>query len=537
MGGNTDIGSLFMSGSNSGTHPTIVAIPLYIRKNLSKYPSIYELLSSSNSFPKTDSKLRKNLEIQPNVTDANTSLKKLVNDNTKQNDFTTTQRLRTQTQKSTKYNIKEEQQKAVRYRDQHKYETQTDHLKDSADYSSPQKTQWSSHLNNNPNRYSQTNERTYSRPLQRYPIEERSKQSLPEIESVLNTFSTNKFNDLQNNDQKGEDSSDYGSVDAIKPNSEITNQYNSQSYSPFTSSEGKVDLRNRETDRSTYSSPQTSSYGSENSEDSPNIRYSDSDYRIDNYSNKNDNKYENQDNNEYENSNKNNEFQYRSPAIHIRSYDRSIQPKQYIAPMNTYISRPNSGLRQTYGQTYENSFVTSKPLTSSSIGPISSSDDDSSQSSNNYNNNYQSMSSLNGYNSQTNPSNNGADPQINGYAVNPTVYNSETQTVSPNNNYYKTESKSQFTSISNPNYSSDYSTPEDIDCFDENSNDYQSTHSSQSNKSPNIRSEIDTKSNDGDSYETEDLDPSKLDLKIVHLPVSLLRRLIGNGEIGLPSYQ
>ena len=34
----------------------------------------------------------------------------------------------------------------------------------------------------------------------------------------------------------------------------------------------------------------------------------------------------------------------------------------------------------------------------------------------------------------------------------------------------------------------------------------------------------------------DELDPSKLELKIVHLPVSVLRRLVGNGELALPSF-
>lgn len=37
-------------------------------------------------------------------------------------------------------------------------------------------------------------------------------------------------------------------------------------------------------------------------------------------------------------------------------------------------------------------------------------------------------------------------------------------------------------------------------------------------------------------YESDELDPSKLDLKIVHLPVSVLKRLVGNGELALPSF-
>jgi hypothetical protein len=40
----------------------------------------------------------------------------------------------------------------------------------------------------------------------------------------------------------------------------------------------------------------------------------------------------------------------------------------------------------------------------------------------------------------------------------------------------------------------------------------------------------------GQGYESDELDPSKLDLKIVHLPVSVLKRLVGNGELALPSF-
>ena len=37
-------------------------------------------------------------------------------------------------------------------------------------------------------------------------------------------------------------------------------------------------------------------------------------------------------------------------------------------------------------------------------------------------------------------------------------------------------------------------------------------------------------------FDSDELDPSKLDLKIVHLPVSVLKRLVGNGELALPSF-
>ena len=38
------------------------------------------------------------------------------------------------------------------------------------------------------------------------------------------------------------------------------------------------------------------------------------------------------------------------------------------------------------------------------------------------------------------------------------------------------------------------------------------------------------------NYQTDELDPSKLDLKIIHLPVSLIQKLASRGEVGLPSY-
>ena len=38
------------------------------------------------------------------------------------------------------------------------------------------------------------------------------------------------------------------------------------------------------------------------------------------------------------------------------------------------------------------------------------------------------------------------------------------------------------------------------------------------------------------NYQPDELDPSKLDLKIIHLPVSLIQKLASRGEVGLPSY-
>ena len=141
----SDIQSLLMSGSKSGTQPTIVAIPLYIRNNLSRYPSIFELLSS-NSYQQIDTKLKKNSEIQPNVSYGTNWSKKSVEDNTKPNDFVSnysTQRYRIHPKKSVKYLT--EEQKVVRQRDPNKYDIE---LKESSDYSSPQKSQWSSQTSN-----------------------------------------------------------------------------------------------------------------------------------------------------------------------------------------------------------------------------------------------------------------------------------------------------------------------------------------------------------------------------------------------------
>jgi len=53
-------------------------------------------------------------------------------------------------------------------------------------------------------------------------------------------------------------------------------------------------------------------------------------------------------------------------------------------------------------------------------------------------------------------------------------------------------------------------------------------NSSNSPKSKNVES--------SSSYEADELDPSKLELKIVHLPVSVLKRLVGSGDLALPSF-
>lgn len=59
-----------------------------------------------------------------------------------------------------------------------------------------------------------------------------------------------------------------------------------------------------------------------------------------------------------------------------------------------------------------------------------------------------------------------------------------------------------------------------------------SSYSGKLSAAPSVKEE----SASGQGYESDELDPSKLDLKIVHLPVSVLKRLVGNGELALPSF-
>ena len=536
---NSEIGNLLIRTLKTGTdgrQPTIVAIPLYIRNNL-KYPSIFELLST-NALNPIENKSRKVLDIQSNTSNGINTSKQPIVDNSKQNEFISnySQNYRSLSQKSLKYNLRDEQ-KIVRQRDDHKYDSD---MKESSEYSSPQKNQWSPPLVESNNRYIPSKEITLLRSTspQRQVYEEESKQSSSEYDSPLNGFQTNKFNDNQNNEQKTEEFPDYGSGESFKAKPEVNANRNYFRNYPFIgSSDGKVVHKNRVNDKSAYSSSQTSSNNWDDSDDSSYSKYSDTGSRDERYYSKNDNNNQNQDNSEYEAINKNNDFKYRSPVSYIRSYERPSHSNTIISTGNAYTSRP-SGFRQSYG----NNFVTSKPLTST-LSPISS-EDDSSQSipSNNYNSNFNPIVSSNSYTSnyQSIPQYNVPDSQIS-YIVNPSAHTSNVYIPENNsNNYMKSDSKSHLTSNSNPNYSTDYSVSDENDCIDDNPNDYKSSHSShssQSIKSLNTKTETDTKNNDRDYYESEDLDPSKLDLKIVHLPVSLLRRLIGSGDIGLPSYQ
>ena len=128
------------------------------------------------------------------------------------------------------------------------------------------------------------------------------------------------------------ESSDYGSVDGIKTNSETYNRNNVQNYSPFSAStEGKAVHRNIGSEKSSYSQ------SSDASQEKPNFAYSEPSIRDENYSTKNDNKYENNDNNDYKYSNKNNDYEYRSNPINIRSYERLVQSNQFTTTPNQCI--------------------------------------------------------------------------------------------------------------------------------------------------------------------------------------------------------
>lgn len=58
-------------------------------------------------------------------------------------------------------------------------------------------------------------------------------------------------------------------------------------------------------------------------------------------------------------------------------------------------------------------------------------------------------------------------------------------------------------------------------------------HSAVSGSSPSVSSSAKSPSSSVQGFESEELDPSKLDLKIVHLPVSLLKKLVSSGDVTL----
>jgi len=124
------------------------------------------------------------------------------------------------------------------------------------------------------------------------------------------------------------------------------------------------------------------------------------------------------------------------------------------------------------------------------------------------------------------------------------TYNPNSQSISTNN--YNSNSQTLSNSGSNGygSNSNDYSSLDEVDCYDDKSSSSadltgSSVSSETEKQSENPKSNIytvPTQTSGLRSYETDDLDPSKLDLKIVHLPVSLLKRLVGNGELALPSF-
>lgn len=82
--------------------------------------------------------------------------------------------------------------------------------------------------------------------------------------------------------------------------------------------------------------------------------------------------------------------------------------------------------------------------------------------------------------------------------------------------------------------------PDDPNCPYRNqgaaAGDYSASSSSSASSYVSSSSSPKSKNVESSSYEADELDPSKLELKIVHLPVSVLKRLVGSGDLALPSF-
>lgn len=490
---NADISHLLLSGIKPGSHPTIVAIPLYIRNSLSKLPSLFDILSATPLHNESKSNVLKTSDFS-NVLKTESQI---------HNSSLSLQKYATQSSKL-KFEPKEEPQRSVR---PHIKREPTIDYQNNEPIDNKSQTQWSSVVGVN-NRYAEPNEKmTFLRGSfqRRQPLTEQRKQWQPEYNSFGHQ-SNNKFNYMQNSEQNFNTNLDF-EANSKKSKNNLYNKndgkYSTQSN--FDLSHHKVDSKNV---------PAMGSYSVDTSAEAmePNVNsYRNVESSPEETNRKSFNGYQSS---EHQNqSPKSDKTQYSSS--NVMSYDGYANQNQYSEPtVNKYYSKSNN-LKDSYDESYA-----APSLTPSAVV------DDSPQSHSSPSgwNNMPAMP-LTNYNLHTSTSNGGYNSPKNTYNVysdqSPHNYNSNPHSIG---------------SQSGSHHSSDYLINEDIECNDENS-EYTTSHSSPDFRAQTTKPEFETKSSERDNYETEGLDPTKLDLKIVHLPVSLLRRLIGSGDIGLPSFQ
>ena len=522
---NSDIRHLLLSGIKSGSHPTIVAIPLYIRGNLSKLPSIFDILSATSlqSDPKT-----KDVSLNSSKGfDVKNSAKI---ESQIQNSSLFTHKYVTQPPKLTKIEPKEEPQRVGR--PYIKKEQIFDTGSNEPNENKPQ-MQWSSVVGVH-NRYTEPNDKIT---LLRGSFQRNQASSEPRKQEDYNPVghqNSNKFNDKRYVEQNYGGNSNFDIISNTKKTNNNFDSHN-RNYaklstpSVFDSNIYKIDSKNSPDIISHYNS-----YNVDNSGEAMDQNYM-------NTPKDNENNYQTQENPKKVsfNDNQQNPSHHQSStsgkskyqSSYVMSYENPHHSQYPVQPIaGTYSSKSNN-LKGNYNYDYSyatnpySSSLSESPVVqepSSSYFPHSSSD------------NFQPIQiSNNDFHSTT--SNFGPNSPKTSFVIDqwPNNYNLNSHSI-PSQNLFQSTDQKPFT-VSHK--SNDYSTSEDIECNDENVGDYTNTDSTSGLTPQTTKQEFETKTNERDNYETEEIDPTKLDLKIVHLPISLLRRLIGSGDIGLPSYQ
>ncbi|XP_054165073.1 putative uncharacterized protein DDB_G0282129 [Oppia nitens] len=500
----------------SGSQPTIVAIPLYIRNPMSsKYPSIVELLQSA--FMQTDVQNNKHLDTNSNSDTKQQSIKNNVNE-IKSN--YTTQHYQTQ-QKilDQKYYPKEESHKQ-KYR-----EELTANESEGNGFNEPtvpQQSRSNVYQISNSNHNTDThNKFTPLRPMtsQSYLIEDQRKQNpnLYDLQTNGNIQSNNNNNQYygKTNDNSDND----GNSDSFYTNSDAKREPTAHSFANYPPIDINYNYRDDYKSKSMERYAQNTSpeqTQNDKTDDNMEFRFIDSD---NNYSQKPEIKNINFN---YNNNNNNYDTTVpKSAEIQSFSYSKPYETRPTYSPV-VYTQSHQTSRPVSNKHNYDNDFATiSKPM------PISSS-----------------VSNPSLYSSIADPPN-GYNQNI--QSIPSTNYNTNFQPIITYANQKK--SKNSYNSVNSVSYpiqssaSKEYSISDDPEC-DEN-NDYKSLSVT---PKPDIQSASNGKSNDqmyglatkvidGDHYETEEFDPTKMDLKIIHLPISILRRLVNSGHISLPGYQ